>query len=167
MRRPVGLILAAVLLGLIAMLGLLTEGLVLSVSIFAHRPLIPKIPAVEISVYLMIGFDLFCLWTAINLLRMRGWTRRAMVAIGCVVFVLSAVAGAGLLWARQFAALLPPGPYSGDVQIGVVCAATVCFLIALAGVWWTIYFCRARVRVLFESAALSRQPHEAGSGAAR
>lgn len=167
MRRPVGLILAAVLLGLIAILGLLTEGLALSVSIFAHRPLIPKIPAVEITLYLLIAFHAFCLGTAIALPGMRRWTRPAMVAIGCLVCVLSAMAGAGLLWARQFAVLLPPGPYSGDVQIAVVGAATVCFLVAAAGVWWVIYFSRARIRNLFASASLSRQARGAGSGAVR
>ena len=167
MRRPVGLILAAVLLGLIAIVGLLMEGLVLSVSIFAHRPLIPKIPAVEIAVYLMIGFHLFCLWTAINLVRMRRWARPAMVAIGFVVFVTSGMAGAGLFWARQFAALVPPGPYSADVQTGIICAVTISFLLALAGVWWMIYFCRARVRGIFESAALWRQTRGAGTGVAR
>jgi hypothetical protein len=157
MRRPVGVILAAVILGLIALLGTAIGGLALAALIFVRRPLIPRIPGVELSLYLMFGFQLFCLWTAVDLMRMRRWTRPAMVAIGGIVFVLSALAGAGLIWARQFAALLLAGPSTGEVQAGVLSAAVICFAIALAGVWWIVYFCRACVKTAFRGAGFSQQ----------
>ncbi len=157
MRKPVGVIFAAVILGLIALLGTAVAGLALGVTLYSHRPLIPRIPAVEAGMYLMAGFCLFCLWTAIHLIRMRRWTRPAMVVVGGVVFVFSTLAGGGLMWVRQsgwvdlIASMAPPGPYSGAVQAAVAGAAVASFLIAVAGVWWMVYFCRGRVKAAFSA----------------
>jgi hypothetical protein len=32
-----------------------------------------------------------------------------------------------------------------------------CFLVALFGVWWIVYFCRARVKAAFREAGISQQ----------
>jgi hypothetical protein len=162
MRRPAGVIMSGILLWIIALLGVAVGGLALGASVFAHRPIIPRIPAVEVCSYLMVAFCVFCFWAAVDLLRMRRWTRSAMVPIGGIVFVCSSLAGAGLIWARQFAALLPSGPYSGEVQTGILTAVAICFLIALLGVWWMIYFCLARVRAAF-GAGLPREGTASGN----
>jgi hypothetical protein len=157
MRKPVGVMLAAVTLGLIALLGAAIAGLALGVTLYSHRPLIPRIPAVEAGMYLMAGFCLFCLWTAIGLIRMRRWTRPAMVVVGGVIFVFSTLAGGGLMWVRQsgwvdlIASMAPPGPYSAGVRAAVLGAAVTSFLVALAGVWWMVYFCRERVKGAFSA----------------
>ncbi len=157
MRRPVGVIIAGILLGILAVLGTAVGALALGVSVYAHRPVVPKIPGVELCFYLVIVFCLFCLCTVVGLFGLRRWARAAMVPIGAIVCVCSALAGAGLIWARQFTVLLPPGPYSGEVQTAILCAVALCFLIALIGVWWIIYFCRARVKAAFR-AGLAGEP---------
>lgn len=164
MRRPVGVIVAAVLLGLISLLGTAISAAALGTLLFVQRPLIPRIAGVELSLYLMLAFELFCLWASVDLLRMRSWTRPAMVIVGGITFVLSGVLGAALEWARQFAAMLPPGQYTGEVQAGIMSVVTILFLIALLGAWWTVYFTRGHVKAAFSSA---RRAQEEGAGSER
>lgn len=156
MRRPVGIILAAIVLGLIALFGTLLEGTALAVSIFSHSPVIPKVPLVRA---IMIGsnamalcFFLFCIWTVVGLLRMRGWSRIAILVIGGLVLAFSSVAGAGTLFARRYADLIPQAHSAGIVQTVLVGIAVFYFLVATIGLWWLIYFNLKSVRGAFVSA---------------
>lgn len=153
MRRPPGVVIAGLLLGVLAFVGVVAGVAALSVSAIVHRPLLPKIPGVRPGLWLMVAFSLFCLWTVAGLFRMRPWTRPAMVAIGLVVLVVSSAAGAGLLWTRDFvvmiASALSPTTVPDTVQTILYSVAGFYFLIALAGLWWSIAFSRARIKAAF------------------
>lgn len=169
MRKPAGLVISGILLGLLALAGIALGASALSISAIVHRPLLPKIPGVRPGLWLILSFCLLCLWTVADLFRMRRWTRPAMVVIGLVVCVFSALAGVGLLWMRDFAVMLASvllqGNYLGAVQAAIIGVAAVYFLIAVAGLWWAVYFSRARVRAAFVQHAPSADPRAARAGA--
>lgn len=149
MRKPAGIVVAAVILGLIALAGTAFGVTALSISAIVGRPVLPKIPGVRPGLYLMVAFFLLCLWTMVGLFRLRRWARPAMVVIGALIFVGYALAGGGLLWVRQLIGLLIPPAYSGSAQSAILGAVILSFVIALVGLSWTIYFNRARVRAAF------------------
>lgn len=161
MRRPVGVIIAAIILGLIALMGICVEGVALGVAIFYHSPVIPNLPFVRPVMVLASGmgllFFLFCAWTVVGLFRMRGWARIATAVIGGVVCFFSLLNAGAMLWVSRFAHLLPPGPSSNVVSMVLVGLVAFYFLIALVGVWWLVYFNLASVRAAFAaSRPLSR-----------
>ncbi len=153
MRRPVGVILAAIILGLIALLGILGETAALGLVFFYHSPLIPNLPFVRplmvVTNGLLLLFFLYCAWTVVGLFRMRPWARISIAAIGGVVALFSLTIGLAVLWAGRFTQYLPPGPSSGMAQTVLTAVAVFYFAIALVGIWWLVYFTRGRVRDRF------------------
>lgn len=158
MRRPVGVILAAIILGIIALFGILGETAALGFAFFYHSPLIPNLPFVRpfmvVTNGLLLLFFLLCAWTVVGLFRMRPWARISMAAIGGVIAFFSLMIGLVMLWAGRFTQMLPPSagpgiPSAGMAQTALTMIAAFYFLIALAGVWWLVYFTRARVRDAF------------------
>lgn len=153
MRRPVGVIIAAVLLGIVALFGILGEALALGVAIFSHSPVIPKIPGVRAMMIsftaLELAFFVFCAWAVVALFRLRPWSRVAAIVIAGVMTFFTACGGFGMFLARHYAAMLPPGPASANVDTAIVGMALFCFLISLISIWWLIYFSLAGVRRAF------------------
>jgi len=153
MRRPVGVVVAGILLGMIALFGILMELAELGIFIFSHSPVIPKLPALRAGMIgftgLQLAFFIFCAWTVVDLFRLRNWARVAAVAIAGVLAFFSAATGVVILLGRQYAALLPPGPGSGDVAAALVGFATFCFAISAISIWWIIYLNLAGVRGAF------------------
>lgn len=153
MRRPVGVILAAIILGVIALFGIFGETAALGLAFFYHSPLIPNLPFIRplmvVSNGLVLLFFLFCAWTVVGLFRMRGWARISIAVIGGVIAFFSLMMGAVMLWAGRFTQYLPPGQSSGMVQTVLSMMAGFYFLIALVGIWWLVYFNRRRVRDAF------------------
>lgn len=154
MRKPVGVVISGVVLAVLALGGLAVSVFALSISSIVQRPLLPKIPGVRPGLWLLLAFSLLCLWTVLDLLRMRRWTRPAMVGIGLVVCLCSAVGGAALLWLRDYAimiaSVLLQGNHLGQVQAAVMGLAAFYFLIALVGLIWMVVFSRARMRAAFD-----------------
>jgi hypothetical protein len=85
----------------------------------------------------------------VGLFRMRGWARISMAVLGAVIGFFSLLSGVAVLWAVRFTQFLPPGPSSGMAQTVLSVMAGFCFAIALVGVWWLVYFTRARTRAAF------------------
>jgi hypothetical protein len=158
MRRPAGVTVAAVVLGLMTLMGVL--GVMLSL---AASMLLPHLPVSGVqfrallvcSNLLALAFFVYCAWTVIDLFRLRRWARISAIVIGSLLFLVSLLAGLAILAARRFASLIPQsGPTPVDVtQIFVVMAAFY-FLIALIGLWWIVYFSLPSVRSAFVSPTL-------------
>jgi hypothetical protein len=151
MRRPVGVVVAGVFLGLMALLGICGTLLALGFAIFFHNPILPSAfrPFIIFSDSLVLFFFLYCAWTVIDLFRMRTWARISMVVIGALVFLFSAVAGFGILAVRKFAPMGPPGQSPGTMSLVFVGIAGFYFLISVIGAWWMVYFNLAHVRGAF------------------
>lgn len=156
MRRPAGVIIAAILLGIVALFGILGEALALGVAIFSHSPVIPKIPGVRAMMIsftaLELAFFVFCAWTVVGLFRMRPWSRVAAIVIAGVMTFFTACGGLGMFLARHYAAMLPPGPASANVDTAMVGMALFCFLFSLISIWWIVYFSLSSTRRAFAGA---------------
>lgn len=153
MRRPAGVIIAAIILGVIALFGIFAEVTALGVAIFYHSPVIPNLPFIRpllvVTNGLLLLFFLFCAWTVVGLFRMQGWARIAIAVIGGIVGFFALMMGVLMLWASRFTQYLPPGPQSGLAQTALTALAGFYFVIALVGIWWLVYFNRERVRAAF------------------
>ncbi len=153
MRRPVSVIIAGTFLGIIALFGIAIELLALGFSIFSHSPVIPKLPGVRAMMIGVTGFELgffvFCAWTVVGLFRLRNWARVSAVVIAGVLAFFSALLGVGILLGRHYAAMLPPGPASENVDTALVGVALFCFLFSLISIWWLVCFNLSFVRTAF------------------
>lgn len=161
MRKPAGVVVAAVLLGLGALFGAFTAVLGLAFPILRPSPELPgAVHATMISTAAMelCGF-IFCLWTSIGLLRLRPWARVAAIAIAGFTCFLCLTGGIGLLFLRGNPALMPATPHPSQVM-AVLTGMAVCFLLlAFIGAWWLLYFNLAPARRAF--AASSAAPDSA------
>jgi hypothetical protein len=151
MRKPAGVIAAAIMMGLMALLGILGVSLSLVVSIIIHNP-VNNMPGFRVIMVLanllVLGFFLFCGWTVVGLFRMRRWARVSSIVIGALVCILSGLAGAAIFAARNFVPKLPPPPPGADPQTAMLAdlpiiieaAVAFYFAVALVGLWWAVYF---------------------------
>src|ERR1700735_5378711 len=102
MRRPAGVVVAAVVLGLMALLAILGTIVSLVASVYMHPPV--NIPGFHVFMVVFNLFALgilgFCGWTVVGLFKMRRWARVSIVVIGGLEFFFCAVAGFGVVGAR-------------------------------------------------------------------
>jgi hypothetical protein len=165
MKRPIGLILSAIVLSLAALFFVLTTILMVFAGIFAdHHPFIAATPAVapHFFIYLMLAVAVFyatlATWatlTVIGILRLRSWARYSILIIGGGIAVLSLFAGMGTLLSRTMLPTLSAQQPNADPRIlsGVFFVITALYLLVLAvGVWWLIYFNLRPIRELFSIA---------------
>jgi hypothetical protein len=161
MRKPAGVIAAAVVMGLMALLGILGVSLSLVVFLFMHNPV--NIPGFRVMVVLgnllVLGFFLFSGWTVVGLFRMRRWARGAAIVIGVLVCLFSGGAGAGMLAVRNLVPAMPPptgepATLLSSLPLIIAGIAGFYFLIALIGLWWAVYFSLPTVRGAFAGAGL-------------
>lgn len=161
MRRPAGVTVAAILLGILALFGIVAEGAGLVASIFVHNPAMPQVPGVRATMIgataLELGFFVFCAWTVVGLVRLRSWARVGVLIISGLLCFFCAVGGIGILLARYYVAPLQSGPNSAVAQAVLVGIALFCFLLSLIGVWWLVYFNRESVRRAFAAAPILTQ----------
>ncbi|HTV14322.1 MAG TPA: hypothetical protein VME68_06380 [Acidobacteriaceae bacterium] len=162
MRKPAGVIAAAVVMGLMAVLGTLGVSLSLVVFLFMHNPVnIPGFRVIVIlSNLLVLGFFLFSGWTVVGLFRMRPWARIGSIVIGAAVCLFSGGAAIGVLAVRNLVPALPPPPPGEPasllsmVPMIVMGIAALYSVIALVGLWWAVYFSLPGVRGAFTGAGL-------------
>jgi hypothetical protein len=164
MRRPAGVVVAAVVLGLMALVAILGTIVSLVASMVMHPPVtIPGFRVIMVVFNLVaLGFFGFCGWTVVGLFKMRRWARVSIVVIGALDFAVCAIAGFGTLAVRHMVPVMPPPP-PGMAQPGPDLSilpmifelmAAFYFFLALIGVWWLVYFNLPSVRAAFSGANL-------------
>ena len=151
MRRPVGVVIAAIILGLMTLLGIFGTLVSLVIAIFIRNPILSDYfrPFIIAGNSLALLFFLYCAWTVVDLFRLRNWARISIVVIGSLVFLFSAAVGVAMLLARPYAAMIPQGPNPMNLAPFFAGMAAFYFLISLIGVWWIVYFNLAHVRAAF------------------
>jgi hypothetical protein len=164
-RVPAGVVIAAVVLGLMAFVGLLLTALSLIAQFVIKSPLIPRIPAVRMVAAgldaLMLALVVLAVLTVIGLFRLQIWARYSVVLLGLLDFLVFGLMTAGVLIARVksgMAALpIPNNPHLtlGDILLGLAASYAV---LALIGLWWMIYFNAKAVRQRFADAESGLTP---------
>jgi hypothetical protein len=159
--RPAGVSIAAIVLGLMACLGLLFGALSIGALFLTHNPIIPKIASVRIF---FVCFDLltlavvvWCFSTVVGLFQLKPWARFSIMAIGAMDLCFFAIQSVGLLVIRGKYDLsgltIPNGSttHPGLIQVPSVllAIAAVDAVLALTGLWWLVYFNTQQVRLAF------------------
>lgn len=156
MRRPAGVMIAAVMLGLMTAFGLL--GCVFAALGMFLGAAMPQMAGVRVAMtaseLLMLAWFLFCGWTVVGLVRMQKWARYAAMAIGGCVALFSGIASVGLYLVRDN---VPPPATPSPVPMNLIFAGIAGFygLLALLGGWWLVYFNLRGVRAAFAGEAAS------------
>ncbi|HEV2462868.1 MAG TPA: hypothetical protein VGT04_03615 [Acidobacteriaceae bacterium] len=159
-RVSAGVAVAAVVLGLMAMVGLLIAGFSAFALFIAHSALIPRITSVRVAAgaldVLLFALVILATFTIVGLFRRNSWARYSMIFLGLLDFVVFAIMAAGVLVARvrsgMGAMTLPNNP---NVTLGQILLwlAAFCAMLALIGVWWMAYFGRSRMLGTFSGPA--------------
>ncbi|MGC2161644.1 MAG: hypothetical protein WA634_07040 [Silvibacterium sp.] len=168
-RAPVGVTIAGVILGLMAVVGLLiTAGLAVAMFVI-KSPLIPRIPSVRIAVgglgALILALVILAACTIVGLFRLKIWARYSMILLGLLDLLVFGLITAGVLIGRVksgMAALPIPNHPSltlGDIMLGL---ASFYAVLALIGVWWMIYFNLDGVRLAFVDAEARLRAERSG-----
>lgn len=156
MRRPAGVVLAASILGLIALFGIFGEVLVLGVILLVHTPVIPKFPGARAALLIVNGaalaFFLFCEWTVVGLFRLRRWARIAVLIVGGLVFCISTVLSVGMVVVHVPPLPVTKGPSPISLRAVFLGMSIFYGLLSLTGAWWLVYFNLAPVRAVFAAA---------------
>lgn len=143
MRRPAGAIVAAILLGLAALLGIPFTVFGIVFGLMGHvAPELPRTARASMifgSIMELCGF-VFCGCTAIGLFRLRPWARIAAIVLGGLSCFGCLMAGMGILLLRSTPGGLPATPNPAAVGMVLTGTAVTCFAVALLGVWWVVYF---------------------------
>lgn len=167
MKRPIGLILSAIVLSLIALfLLLITALMVFSGRFAAHQPAFSASPHFILYLMLAIGgfYAVLTVWailTVIGILRLRQWGRYSILIIGGGLAALNLfIAVFTILGRTAFSGLTPQQPAINPHITFVVTAFMVGInlLFAAVGIWWLTYFNLRSTRELFSNSDLLLQP---------
>jgi len=163
-RRPVGVILSAIVLGLGAVFQLLSAAVTLfGALMMGHLPPTPSAPGVapppmifvKVSVALVSCFYLalagWAIATLVGLIRMRPWARISIMVIG------GGLTAMGLMFALVSFALptmmrtmpMPPNGSPAMLRGVFIGMAVVSLLVAALGVTWLVYFALRSTREAF------------------
>jgi hypothetical protein len=175
-RRPLGLILAAVSLGLLGCIGLFSSFSVLAVALFAHTTRIPPPPilvGMEIAIGLgMLVVSALCVLVMIGLFQIKHWARigvsliggfMAMLlglsAIGCIIFAFSSLVNTA-------APPNTPNVTPAMMRVAFLSMGFAFLLLTTVGIWWLVYFNLQRTRELFAAGGLATAPADAAATSA-
>ena len=164
-RRPVGVILAAIVLGLASLFLLVMAALtLLGALIGAHAPVNPggqPAPAgliVGISVATAFFYTALAGWaitTLVGLVRLRPWSRISIMIIGGGTVVIGLFSACLFLAMPTLMASMPmPQNASADphlLRTVFFSIAFACLLVSSIGVWWLVYFSLHRIREAFKT----------------
>lgn len=155
-RVPVGILIAAVVLGSMAVVGLLLAVCSAYALFVANSPLIPRIPTVRMVAAgidaLILALVIQAACTIAGLSRLKVWARYSMILLGLLDFLVFGIMTAGILVGRVKSGLAPmPIPNHPDLTLGDIMLAIAVFYVALAliGLWWMVYFNLKHVRLAF------------------
>lgn len=161
MKKPIGLILSAIILSLAALCFLLVDvclvfaGILWTGQSSAH----PQLP--HFFIYVLAGVAVFYLglaiwaaFTVFGILRLRPWGRYSILVIG------GGLAFTSLMSFFSFAATRSTFPQQPSVDPRIaqfVFLAILVFngLVMAIGIWWLIYFTRRPIRSLFQTPAFT------------
>lgn len=156
---PSGVVAAAVILAVMAFIGLLIAACCAYLLFGTDNALIPHILSVRVITagldVLVLALAILAICTIVGLFRLKVWSRYSVTLLGLLDLIVFGLLTAGVLIARfksGFAALTVPnnpGLTFGEVLIGL---AVVFGLLALIGVWWIIYFNTDHTRMVFRHA---------------
>lgn len=159
-RVPAGVAVAAVVLGLMAFVGLIIAAFSAFALFVARTALIPRITSVRMAAgaldALLLALVILAVFTIVGLFRLKAWARYSMILLGLLDFVVFAIMTVGVLVARvksgMGALTLPNNP---SVTLGEILIWLAVFyaVLALIGVWWMLYFSRGRMRDVFQETA--------------
>src|ERR1700751_1693795 len=126
-RVPAGVITAAVVLGLMAFVGLLIAACSAFVMFVVNSPVIPRIPAVRLVAgsvdALILALVILSGCTILGLLRLKIWARYSIVLLGLLDLLVFGIFAGGVLIGRAKSgmATMPipthPGLTLGDIMI--------------------------------------------------
>jgi hypothetical protein len=164
MKRPIGIILSAIVLGLAALSLLLLTALMIFAGLFAsHQPSTAATP--HAVMFLMLGVSVFyailAVWailTVIGILRLRQWARYSILVIGGGLAGIGILLALGTVFSRTLFSTMPhrgpaPDPHIMAAVFAFVIALYI--LIAIIGIWWLVYFNLRTTRELFLDPSLS------------
>jgi hypothetical protein len=160
MKRPIGLILSAIVLGLIALFLLLIAALMAFSGTFAaHQPAFAA--SRHFILYLMLAIGAFyavlTVWailTVIGILRLRQWGRYSILIIGGGLAAFNLVTAVFTILSRTVLSGLTPQQPAVDPHITFLVTAFMVginLLFAAVGIWWLIYFNLRSTRELFSN----------------
>ena len=167
MKRPIGLILAVIVLGLTATLALLTAaGMAFSAATLAsHGLAMPASPAgppppsahltaivFGVTAIVFLLFAAFAIATVVGLLGLRNWARYAVLSIGgLLAFVgFSSLAALAMLPSILAASQPPAAALTPTMMHGVLAIGGLIYgSIAALGTWWLVYFNLRSVKAYF------------------
>jgi hypothetical protein len=158
-QKPGGVGVAAVVLGMMALFGLLCVAVSILTFFLKHDP-VPNIAVVRIIFaafdLMLLVFVFWCLWTVVGLFRFKLWARYSIIVIGVLDFVFFALLSALMVFARNSPLIggLDAHPNPGmPFSVGAMMLGLAAFYAALAliGVWWVVYFNLRQVRLAFAS----------------
>lgn len=156
MRVPAGVTIAAVVLGLMAFVGLLIAACSAFALFVANSPLIPRISSVRIVAggldALILALVILAACTIVGLFRLKIWARYAITLLGLLDLLVFAVMTAGVLIGRVKSGMASmPIPHNPTLTLGEILLWLAAFYAAMAliGVWWMVYFNTRRVRAIF------------------
>jgi len=155
-KRPAGVSVAAVVLALLSLIGLLVASLLVAVLFLKHYPIVPRIPAVRLFVIcfdlLLLLLLLWSIWTVVGLFQLKHWARFSILALGALTLCFFGVQSVGLLILRgryDLSMMMPTGPGAIPVATIVLDIAAFDAFLALIGIWWLVYFSLLHVRLAF------------------
>jgi hypothetical protein len=164
-KRPIGLVLSAIVLSLAALFLLLITALMAVAGVLAGRQHTIQ-PAPHILIYLMLAISLFyaalSVWailTVIGILRLRAWARYSILIIGGGLAVLGLLAALFTLVGRTMLPIPPTRPPLDPHFMTIIFLFIGAFYLLLAaiGIWWLVYFNLRPVRELFSNPNLLLQ----------
>jgi hypothetical protein len=158
MKRPIGLVLSAIVLSLIALLLLLIAALMAFSGIFAaHQPAFAA--SSHFMLYLMLAIGAFyavlTVWailTVIGILRLRQGGRYSILIIGGGLVAFNLFGVVITILSRTLLSGIAPQQPSVDPHITFLVTAFMVgtnLLFAAVGIWWLIYFNLRSIRELF------------------
>lgn len=151
MKRPIGLILASIVLGCFAALQLLAAALYTFLG-FMMRHGLPNQPArpgmptgpylIAIMAFISVLLAVLAAWaivTILGLLRLRNWARYSILVIGGCLAALGILS----IFAGIFASatlLANPDLPAHTMQVAFLSVGLIYALTAAIGIWWLVYF---------------------------
>jgi hypothetical protein len=164
MCRPVGVIVAGVLLLLFGLCGLLLIALQIATMLLTHTGNTAMVPHGELVLLIFDGF-LFALsllsgWTGIALFRMRTWARYVTIVLAALGACFAGLTMMVCLLLRH-TALPVPNLTPGQQQQVFAIVAFVYGVMMLIAVFWVVYLNLAPVRRAFAQAAAARHGEDA------